>query len=658
MRHNDGRKFSQVTRRSLVLGGLSFTLSTILVARLYNLQFLQGDRYRTQAEENRIKLHLTPPLRGVITDRLAVPLATNEQNYRMLLRTDQVADLAQTLDQIHKITPLGDNVREEVLSKRRAGRYAPPVLLKEFLSWDEVASIEFHSASIPGLVIEVGQVRYYPYAESMSHVVGYVGIVSENDLDDRDLLKLPNFKVGKDGVEKHLEQQLRGKPGVKEVEVNVHGLMVRELNTQHSIPGKDIHLTLDARLQNYTFDLLKNESAGCVVMDIQRGDILTLMSCPSFDPNRFSKGITTKYWNELRENERVPLMNKAVAGQYPPGSTFKMLVGLAGLEAGAISLTDRVYCPGHFFLGRHRFNCWRPEGHGSMDYRNAISQSCDVYFYTVAQRIGIERIADMAKRFGLGTHYGLPMGTQRSGLVPTPAWKRKSYNQPWHTGDTINAAIGQGYVLATPLQLAVMAARLASGQEVSPRLIIPEGEAPDAPLPDWPQIPVDSAFLKAAQEGMYMVTNTPGGTAFGKRIRHPEYTMSGKTGTSQVRRITVRGQDQSTIPWKYRHHALFVAFAPSDAPRYACGLIVEHGGGGGLAAGYARDIMLMAQKLNSAVRSDFAPASAPTIIDSSTFVGPMPLEAPSPARAPLPWLEEQSKPAVPSLEPAKPEESQ
>lgn len=651
MRRKDNEKFTQITRRSLVLGLAGFSVSSVLAARLYHLQFLQGDRYRTQAEDNRIKLHLTPPLRGVITDRLGTALATNEQNYRMLLRTDQVTDMQRTIEQIDALTPLDDSVKEEVLTKRRAGRYAPPILLKEFLSWDDVASVEFHSASIAGLVIEVGQVRYYPYADAMSHVIGYVGIVSERDLDDRNLLKLPDFKVGKDGIEKKLELQLRGKPGVKEVEVNVHGLAVRELNTQLSTPGDEIHMTLDARLQTFTFDLLKGQSAGCVVMDIERGDILTMMSCPSFDPNRFSKGITTKYWNALRENERIPLMNKATAGQYPPGSTFKMLVGLAGLEAGAVSEQERIYCPGHFFLGKHRFNCWKAGGHGNMDYRSAIAQSCDVYFYTVAQRIGIEKIAAMAHRFGLGERYGIPIGTERSGLIPDPEWKRRSYDQPWRPGDTINASIGQGYVLSTPLQLSVMAARLASGKQVVPRLVIPDDELLDAPLPQWENIDVVAEHLAAAQEGMYMVANTPRGTAYSRRIRDPQYAMAGKTGTSQVRRITVRGQDQNSIPWKYRHHGLFVAYAPADKPRYACGLIVEHGGGGGVAATYARDIMHTAQKLGSAGRSDFD-AYTPAAIDGNSFIGPMPLDAAAPTRAPLPWLDMPEQPQPSDSQPS------
>lgn len=640
MRRSDNRKFSQITRRSLVLGGLGLTIGSVLTARLYYLQFLQGDRYKTQAEDNRIKLHLTPPMRGVITDRQGTPVATNEQNYRMLLRTDQVTDLKATLEAVHKLSPLEDHVVEQVLAKR-PGRYAPPVLLKEFLTWDEVASIEFHSASIPGLVIEVGQVRYYPYGEAMSHILGYVGVVTEKDLDNKDLLKLPDFKVGRDGLEKSLEQQLRGTPGVKEVEVNVHGLAVRELNTRLSIPGKEVHLTIDARLQNYCYDLMSHESAACVVMDVERGDVLTLMSGPAFDPNRFSKGITTKYWKELQANKRVPLMNKATSGQYPPGSTFKMVVGMAGLKAGVIKEHDRVFCPGHFYLGKHRWNCWKPEGHGHMDYRNAIARSCDTYFYTVAQRLGIERIAELARDFGLGQYFDLKLSAQRSGLIPTPEWKRKSYNQPWQGGDTINASIGQGYVLATPLQLAVMTARIANGgKAVMPRLVIPDSEPVTAPPPEWPSIDVPEQYLIAAQEGMSMVCNSPGGTGYGQRIRDPQYLMAGKSGTSQVRRITVRGQDQNTIPWEFRHHAWFVAYAPVYKPRYAIGLIVEHGGGGSTAAApYVRDILLMAQKINASSRSDFT-APGTEVLDGSQFIGPMPLDAPAPARAPLPWLQQ------------------
>lgn len=588
------KKQPQLTRRALILGGAAIGVGSILLGRLYQLQFLQGERYVTLAEGNRIKLHLTPPLRGNLLDRNGVVLATNKQNYRMLLRADQSIDLKQTMNAIHALTPIDPDTIKQVLSSRKPGRYAPPLLLKEFLTWEEVAKIEFNTAAIPGAVIEIGQVRYYPFGPAMAHVLGYVGTVSENDMDDHDLLKLPDFKVGKDGIEKILEQQLRGVPGVKEVEVNVHGLAVRELNTRLSTPGKETPLTIDSRLQKYTFDRLEGESAACVVLDVNTGDVLTLMSTPAFDPNQFSKGISSKYWKELNENKKIPLMNKAAAGQYPPGSTFKMVVGLAALEKGVVSLNERIFCPGYFMLGKHRFNCWKEGGHGSMNYHDALMHSCDTFFYTVAYRQGIENIAEMANRFGLGQKYDLPITTEKSGLIPTSQWKRDRYKMPWQAGDTVNSGIGQGYVLTTPLQLSVMAARLATGREVMPRLVLPDNPGPPA---EFPKLDINPAFLQTAQKGMQAVVNEPGGTAYGRRIMRADFAMAGKTGTSQVRKILQRGQDQNSIPWEYRHHAWFVAYAPIERPRFAAALIVEHGGSGsGAAAPYVRDILFEAQK--------------------------------------------------------------
>ena len=620
------KHLSKLTRRALLIGGGSFALSSLLLARLYTLQFLQGDRYVTLAEGNRIKLHLTPPLRGVLNDRKGVPLATNDQNYRMLLRTEQVTDMEKTLAEIARLVPLDDEKTRETLKKRKPGRYAPPILLKEFLSWDEVAKIEFHSASIPGLVIEIGQVRHYPFAEAFAHVLGYVGIVAESDMDDRDLLKLPDFKVGKDGVEKMLESELRGIPGVKEVEVNVHGLAVRELNTKLSVPGKETALTLDARLQNYGFELFGQESAACVVLDVQTGGILSLISAPAYNPNSFSRGISSKYWKELNANKKVPLLNKALSGQYPPGSVFKMMVGLAGLNKKTISVNDRVYCPGHFMLGNHRFNCWKPGGHGSVNYHDAIAQSCDTFFYTIAKRIGIDPIAEMCHRFGLGEKYPLPLTGQRAGVIPTPDWKRKSYDQPWQGGDTINAAIGQGYVLTTPLQLSVMTARIASGKAVMPRLILPDAANPPLPFED---LPISKTYLDATRKAMADVVNSPSGTAYGKRIMQPEYAMAGKTGTAQVRKILVRGQDQNHLPWEARHHAWFVGYAPLEKPRFAAALIVEHGGGGSaIAAPYVRDILMKMQELEAKDNGTWIapPPPAPPPAAVTEFETPTPVE--------------------------------
>lgn len=582
-----------LTRRALVLGAGAGVAGLVLLARLYHLQFLQQERYRTLAEGNRIKLHLTPPSRGILLDRNGTPLAKNEQNYRLLLRSSETSNLASSVEEISKLIHLNYETVTHILTNYKPRKYAPPILLKEFLEWEEVAALEYHSASIPGLVIEVGEVRYYPYGEAMAHVLGYMGAVSEQDLDDRELLRLPDFKIGRDGMEKTQEDRLQGTPGIKEVEVNVHGLVLRELNTQRPISGEDVPTTLDAELQAYTHKLMGRESAACVVMDVVTGDILSLVSTPAFDPNRFSKGITHSYWRELNENKKVPLLNKATAGQYPPGSTFKMLVGMAGLHHKEVTAGERIFCPGHFVLGGHRFNCWKAGGHGWMDLHHAIAESCDTYFYTLGVRLGIEAIGEMATAYGMGQSYDLPLLSERSGLVPSPQWKRKSYDQPWQGGDTVNASIGQGYVLATPLQMAVMTARIASGgRAVRPRLLL------DKSTPEFEPITLTTPEqLAATRQAMAAVTNQRYGTAYWQRITEPQYAMAGKTGTAQVRRILQRGQDQSTLPWEFRHHAWFVAYAPVDQPRYACAVLVEHGGSGGSAAGpVARDILLKAQQ--------------------------------------------------------------
>jgi penicillin-binding protein 2 len=587
-----------LTRRAFIFGGASTAAISVLLGRLYYLQFLRSEELTTLAEDNRIKLQLVAPLRGLVLDRNGFPLATNEKNFRLFLDVETRRDFQKMLGDLSGIIELNPARIEMALNQAKSRRYQPPILIKEHLSWDEVSQFEFYSPDFPGISVDVGQVRHYPFRDHASHLVGYVGTVSEEEMkqeDERAVARLPDFKVGKSGVEKLLNAELRGVAGVKHIEVNVHNLPIREVSSKPAIPGKDIRITVDSRLQEFASQRLEGDSAGVVVMDVHNGDILALVSVPAFDPNRFSLGITNEYWAELQTQEKNPLLNKAISGQYPPGSTFKMLVGLAALEAGVATTSSRVYCPGHFFLGSHQFNCWKAGGHGSVNLHDAIAQSCDTYFYTMAQRLGIDKIADISRKFGLGVMHNIGLVGEKAGIMPDDEWKRARYNDVWRPGDTINAGIGQGYVIATPLQLAVMTARLVNGgKAVKPRLIKPEGEEEvDAPF-----IGINTDNLKAVMDGMYAVSNEPGGTAYGKRINHPKYSIAGKTGTSQVRKITVRGQDQSKIPWKFRHHAWFVSYAPAIDPKWACAVIVEHGGGGSAAAApVARDIMLKLQEL-------------------------------------------------------------
>jgi len=597
---NDSEKQRIFTRRALLIGGLQALGFGALASRLYYLQFIKADEYATLSENNRIKLQLIAPERGIIMDRWGVPMATNEKNYQLFIDFSALnkESLKSTIAKLHKLVPLSDKKLKQ-MEHAKASSAAMPELLKDHLTWEEVSLVEVHMLELPGINIEAGQIRYYPFLEKASHLIGHVGAVSEGELaaDDQPLMRLPDFKIGKNGVEEMLEGRLRGTAGIRQLEVNVHGVPVREIGKKPSQTGENIRLTIDSRLQTYTADLVKNESASVVAMEIATGNIQALVSMPGFDPNIFSTGISTEYWKTLSTEKKAPLLNKAITGQYPPGSTFKMIVGLAGMEAGLVNERFSVFCPGHFNLGDHVFNCWKEGGHGTVNYHEAIAQSCDTFFYTVAQRIGIDRYAEMARRFGLGEIHNLGLKSEKPGLIPDPKWKQARYKQRWSAGDTINCSIGQGYVLTTPLQLAVMIARMASGKNVIPRL----WADPQAPAPqEFSPLALKPALLAANLEAMNAVTNSPTGTAYGKRITNPAYAMGGKTGTSQVRKIITRGLKQELLPWEARHHALFVGYAPIDNPRFACCVAIEHGGGGASAAApVARDVLHKIQTLDA-----------------------------------------------------------
>lgn len=583
----------QLSRRVFVLGALKLTAIGALLVRLYQLQFIKTKTYQTQAEDNRVSLQLIPPPRGVILDRNQLPLAENQIYYRVILERGDLEPTLNVLSRMAELLSLSDRHRNRLEQELRGLWKGRSVVVKEHLNWDELAAIEFNAPDLPGMMIESGQVRHYPLVDQASHLIGYVGAVAESELEEgQPVLKLPGFKIGKNGIEKHFEKDLRGNAGLRHLEVNVKGLVVRELERREPEPGKELRLTVDMHLQEYCAKRLSTESGAIVVMEVETGNILSLVSMPAFDPNTFSVGITHSYWNELQGNKKNPLLNKALAGQYPPGSTFKMVMAMAAMEHQIASPQTRIFCPGHFFLGNHQFNCWKPGGHGAVDAVTALAESCDTYFYHMAQKLGPEKIADMMHRFGMGRTLGIEVPGEKPGIAPTKEWKRERYNQPWHPGDTISVGIGQGYVLATPLQLATMTARLASGRAILPR-VYAERTMQEAPLLD-----VNPKNLEIMREGMVAVVNAPNGTAYGKRLIGTELTMAGKTGTSQVRRITVHGQDQNKLPWEQRHHALFVGYGPIVSPKYAACVIVEHGGGGSSAAApVARDVFLKLNEL-------------------------------------------------------------
>lgn len=604
--YHDNDRMKVFNRRAMMLAGGKAVLVGALAARMYYLQVIEAEKYAMLAEDNRISTRLLAPPRGLILDRTGIAMAVNQHNYRVLLVPEQTPSIDYTLDALGRIIALGESDRARI--KKEAGRRRSfvPITVRENLSWEEVARIEVNAPDLPGLVIDVGQSRNYPLEHLGAHILGYVAAVSEQDLTDDPLEQLPGFRIGKAGVEKIYDLALRGRHGTSRVEVNSVGRVIKEMDRDEGQPGFDIHLTLDMRLQEYAAQRLGDESASVVVMDIHTGEVLVMASTPSFDPNAFNRGLTTEEWKELINNPRSPLTNKAIAGTFAPGSTFKLVVALAAIEHNVISPDQTVFCPGHMSLGNAKFHCWKKGGHGSVDLVAAIKHSCDVYFYEVARRLGVDRIADMAKRFGLGAPTGIDLPGERAGIVPSRDWKRAALGQPWHPGETLVNGIGQGYCTATPLQLAVMTARLANGGlAVVPHVAkerIVDKRAEPRPKPDWDSCGCSAKALSLVRKGMFAVSNEPGGTAFRARIDQDGMWLSGKTGTAQVRRITMRERETGVkkneeLPWKERDHALFVAYAPEEAPRYAIAVVVEHGGGGSaVAAPIARDVMIEVQK--------------------------------------------------------------
>jgi penicillin-binding protein 2 len=579
---------------------------------MYQLQIVEANRYLVLADENRINLRLLAPIRGRILDRFGIVLADSRQNYQLVIVAEQAGDVAATLDALGTLIEVSESDRRRVLRDSRRTHPFVPVLVHPNLSWDEMARVEVATPELPGVSVEPGVTRYYPFGETVSHVVGYVAAVSEQELTGDPLLELPGFRIGKAGVEKSQDTELRGIAGTSQVEVNAFGRVIRELTRVAGKPGQDVVTSIDMSMQEFaTRRCSAEQSVASVLLDAVTGDVLALVSVPSFDPVPFSTGLTSAMWQDLANDPRKPLSNKVIAGTYPPGSTFKPVVASAALSAGVLTPQTSITCPGYLSLGSATFHCWRHGGHGTLRLRDAIKKSCDVYFYETARRVGIDRLAAMANRFGFGDVLGLDIPGERPGLIPSREWRLANGGTTWTQGETVIAGIGQGSILATPLQLATMVARLVTGRAVSPRLVRADGLMPpggDRVLPDFAPLGVSPYVLGLVLDGMNAVVNEQGGTAYAARITEPNFAMGGKSGTSQVRHISDYEREHGVrkarqIPWKERDHALFVAFAPVGAPRYVCATVVEHGGGGSaVAAPICHDILLEAQRRDPARR--------------------------------------------------------
>jgi penicillin-binding protein 2 len=645
------------TRRAFLMGGVTGAALGALTGRLTQLQLIQNAQYRKAAADNQYNARVIIPPRGVILDRNGVVLASNRGNFRVMIARDQVNDLDTTLDELAQLVPLTDVKRRQIRRELVNSPRFTPVSVAEDLTWEQFAAVNARAPELPGVTAEMGEVRVYPYAGSFAHVIGYVAKINANDLKaagpqpDR-LLLHPGFRMGKQGVERSLDLDLRGVPGEQKVEVDAKGRVVRMYpkGDISAVPGKEVVLTLDADIQNRALEVFGQESGAAVMMDCRTGDILCLASAPSFDANSFVRGLTGEEYRALSQYDHKPLFNKALTATYPPGSTFKTIVAMAALEAGVDPKRTYV-CNGTWFFGR----TWKCDAHhGVQDMKSAIATSCDIFFYQTALGIGPDRIHTVARKFGLGDIFDIGIPGQKPGLVPNTEYKRRTFKKDpvWHPGETPSMGIGQGYTNLNPLQLCVMTARIANGQKsLHPRLIRSIGGKEQPSGGAVPDLDVDKGHLHFVREAMAAVTTVGTAARFGD-LGLGDIRMAGKTGTAQAYSYGGgRGAHGAVGEWRLRDHAWFVAFAPQDAPRYALSVLVEHGGFGAQAAApRARELMRMALLKDPEIRAriehpaplpplpenvpdsgSVVPDLPPTPIDPSAQPGPAPPPAPQAA---------------------------
>jgi len=586
---------SPLVRRRIALCSAFAVAGVLLVAlRLWDLQVMRGEEMAGLSENNRVRLRRVPATRGRVLDRNGKVLIDSQASFDAVLVPEDARDLPSTVELLAQFLHQSAGDTQAILD-RTAGR--PPfqeVLVKRNLDFDEVAALETHQLELPGVSLRITPSRSYPYGPKLAHVLGYVGEVTQDELD-RDRHYRSGDVIGKAGLEKAWEPYLRGVHGGQQVEVDALGRELRVLDEEEALPGDTLVLSIDFDLQEAAEAALGDEAGAIVALDPRNGDVLAMVSRPAFDPNEFTGGIKPELWRELTQHERHPLNARATQGQYPPGSTFKIIMATAALQEGIVNPFTRIHCSGHLPFGNHDFRCWKKGGHGSMNVHDALVNSCDVFFYNMGQRLGIDTIARYARAFGLGAPTGIEVGAERSGVIPDSAWKKRVFKQPWFAGETLSAAIGQGYVTATPLQMAEAAATIATGRRFKPRLVqrieAIDGSLVKAINPETVMtLPVRQTALKQVQDALVDVVAR--GT--GKKAALPNVTVAGKTGTSQVVTLGKERIPAAKLKWNQRDHAWFVAYAPADDPAIAVATLVEHasgGGGGAVAAPIARQVL-------------------------------------------------------------------
>lgn len=566
-----------ISKRAFLIGAGKLALLSLLGMRMFYLQLLKNNEYKTLSDKNRINFLLMQPFRGQIYDIAGTVIATNQACFRLFLDRKIGENYQQELQLINKILELSEekikyiNKRIKITSRRQ------PVMILDQLDWRQISLIEEQKINLNSIFIEMGYSRFYPMADPLCHIIGYMGQINEQEKQELNISNLNDFNIGKAGIEKYYEEKLRGEFGYKQVEVNAFGKQIREITNVAAEKGNDLYLNIDAKLQEKIQPYLNKQGCSAIVMDSTNGNILIMSASPAFEPNNFTK-LSQNYWQSLINNPYKPLINKAVQNNYPPGSVFKIITILAALEAG-ITVDKTVHCTGESVLGSNSFRCWHKHGHGIVDMFSAIKYSCNTYMYELGRIIGCEKIMQMAERFGFGAKTGVDILGEASGFVPSKEWKQNKLKSKWSIGDTLNLSIGQGFLLATPIQLARFAAAIASnGRLYTPRIARNE--------PNYSQINIDQKYLNILKEGMFKAVNTAGGTAYYSRILAEKHQLAGKTGTAQVQSKVDANDDLSreSIAWEKRNHAVFLGFAPYKNPLYSIAVFVDHGGGGGRAA--------------------------------------------------------------------------
>jgi len=570
------------SRRMMLLGGAQVAVGGLLIGRMGWLAVAQNEKYQLLSENNRVQLIPVPPRRGWIIDRNGKPIAINRSSFRVDIIPQQLEKGRDVVGELARLIALNADDVERIRRELAESRGFQPVSVADNITYEKYAAVTVHLPDLPGVQATRGFSRYYPDGPAVAHLLGYVGTANAKEYEAEDknpLLIIPGFKIGKQGLEKVLEPYLRGTPGGQRVEVTARGKLVKELDPKPDRSGQTVQLTIDQGLQQYAARRMGDQSGALVAMDVGTGDMLAFVSMPAFDPNSFSEGIGRTEWKMLSENDHIPLLNKVSQGLYPSGSTIKPAMALAFLQQG-VDPKRRVVCNGGYQIGNRYFRC--DAVHGSMDMHSAIERSCNTYFWATGLITDPEKTTEMVNMLGYGQEFDLPLPSQRFGTMPSPKWLEKKYHRKWQGYDTANTSIGQGYVLINPLQLAVMPARLAAGKLLQPRLLMTGGRKPA------PNIDADPAHLAIIREAMAAVVNGSG-TAVASKLPLDGVLMAGKTGTAQVFRLGERGHQGA---WALRDHALFIAFAPADKPRYAIGCIIEHGGfGASAAAPIVRDTM-------------------------------------------------------------------